>query len=109
MDSAHQCSISSLVDACDWYFHFLNCPFSSEYRVVQLKVQDEHGRLRVWAGNLGAHLEESDTLSLDNRLQNAPSLRLEVTKHLCDLREAIKNGIHPHKSLLYIKRLIFVS
>ncbi|KAF1971801.1 hypothetical protein BU23DRAFT_173105 [Bimuria novae-zelandiae CBS 107.79] len=54
-------------------------------------LQDEFGRLRVWAGNLGA-LQKGHS-SLDYRLRDAPLLSNEVLKLLKELEENL-NAAH---------------
>ena len=55
-----------------------------------LKAQTEIGRLRVWAGNLGAH--RTGRSSLDYRLREAAHMRQIVTSLLDDLRSLVRDG-----------------
>lgn len=59
---------------------------------VQHKVQEDLGRFRIWAGNYGAHRKQTDRLSLDHRLREAPEMHQEVTSHLNDLSGSIQSG-----------------
>ena len=67
---------------------------SSQDRSTDLvpSLQEELGRLRIWAGNFGAQWEETDEQSLDYTLKDAPDLRHEVIDHFYDLGEAIQEG-----------------
>ncbi|KAI5785804.1 hypothetical protein EDC01DRAFT_661502 [Geopyxis carbonaria] len=53
-------------------------------------VEDEIGRLRVWAENLGAH--RSGRMSLDYRLREASSVKQEVLDLLEELHSSINNA-----------------
>ncbi|KAF9894919.1 hypothetical protein FE257_004541 [Aspergillus nanangensis] len=55
-------------------------------------LQHEIGRLRVWAGNFGAHRKPTDRLSLDHRLREAQELHLEVRNHFSDITKAAKDA-----------------
>ena len=60
-------------------------------------VQNEFVRLRVWAGNVGAH--RSGRVSLDYRLREAGQMRRNVTNLLDDLKNNLQEGeysIIPH-------------
>jgi hypothetical protein len=87
-------SISSVLALCIRHFITLISTLTIQDRRTDLipSLQEELGRIRVWAGNLGAQREETDDQSLDNRLKNSPELRREVTDHFHDLGEAIQEG-----------------
>ena len=51
--------------------------------------EDELGRLRIWAANIGAH--QSGQASLDHRLRDASHISLQVKKLLRDLRQTIRD------------------
>jgi hypothetical protein len=53
-------------------------------------ARDELGRLRVWAGNVGAH--RVGRISLDSRLREAPHMRNRVVDLLEDLRSSLQDG-----------------
>ncbi|KAL9024418.1 MAG: hypothetical protein Q9196_006530, partial [Gyalolechia fulgens] len=55
--------------------------------VQMLKWDDELGRLRIWASNIGAH--QTGQSSLDFRLRDAPHVHQKITDLLDDLIEAI--------------------
>lgn len=86
-------SISSLCALCICEFHALLASIPNEKAETRLKVQDDLGRLRVWIGNFGAHRKQTDRLSLDHRLREAPELHQEVRNHINDISEAIRGGI----------------
>ncbi|CAI7611220.1 unnamed protein product [Penicillium pancosmium] len=56
------------------------------------KVQEDLGRFRIWGGNYGANRKQTDRLSLDHRLREAPELHQEVTAHLNDLSDSIQSA-----------------
>src|SRR5437773_1549274 len=82
-------SISSLLALCVQAFHaLLEVVRSHEsYSEQLLALNDELSRFRVWAGNHGAHRKQTDRLSSDHRLREAPELHREVRNHLNDLTE----------------------
>lgn len=53
-------------------------------------LQDEHGRLRVWTGNIGAH--KSRRSSLDYRLRDASQVRGQVASLLDVLEVSLSEG-----------------
>jgi hypothetical protein len=101
-DAAHGiASISSLMSRCFRDFQDLLGALSSEdeHSSARSKVGEELGRLRVWAGNFGAHRKQTDRLSLDHRLREAPDLHRGVRNHLNDLSNTIKEGMIPKTAL----------
>ncbi|KAL2783481.1 hypothetical protein BJX66DRAFT_344883 [Aspergillus keveii] len=60
-----------------------------ETEVSVRKWEDELGRLRVWAANIGAH--QSGQSSLDYRLRDASHLKTETTNLLNSLQEALQD------------------
>jgi hypothetical protein len=93
MNTAHTvASISSLVSRCFRDFQSLIDALSTqeEQSSTRSKVSEELGRLRVWAGNFGAHRKQTDRLSLDHRLREAPDLHQSVRNHLVDISETMK-------------------
>lgn len=88
-------SIASFYSVCIQSFDRLcdllqspDCEFSSQISVLDL--QDELGRFRVWAGNVGAH--RSGRVSLDHKLREASQIHNKVTELLKDLDEALQEG-----------------
>ncbi|KAM0229162.1 hypothetical protein ACHAPO_010192 [Fusarium lateritium] len=73
---------------------------------LRITLEDERGRLRVWASNLGALQPETSKKSLDYRLRDAPLMRTTVALGLEDLHSsadralAILNGSLPNRSAL---------
>lgn len=59
-------------------------------QIPLLEVQTEFGRLRVWAGNLGAH--RTGRSSLDHRLREAGHMRQTTISLLDDLRDNLRDG-----------------
>ncbi|KAJ5354972.1 uncharacterized protein N7496_012184 [Penicillium cataractarum] len=58
--------------------------------------QDELGRLRVWAANIGAH--QTGQASLDHRLRDASHIKeqtLRVLRRLQRLLQDLRDGLHP--------------
>ncbi|KAL8911554.1 MAG: hypothetical protein Q9172_007653 [Xanthocarpia lactea] len=64
--------------------------YSYEFEVPAASWMDELGRLRIWAGNVGAH--QTGPSSLDFRLRDASHIRDEVTKLLKDLKRLLKEA-----------------
>ncbi|KAK0667758.1 hypothetical protein QBC41DRAFT_323143 [Cercophora samala] len=58
-------------------------------------VQNELARLKVWAGNIGAH--RSDRTSLDYRLRDASNIRNQVVMLLVDLSESLNDAMSIYK------------
>ncbi|EKJ76919.1 hypothetical protein NXS19_011110 [Fusarium pseudograminearum] len=71
---------------------------------LRVTLEDERGRLRVWASNLGALQQDTSKKSLDYRLRDAPLMRTTVAlglENLCssaDRALAIINGSVPNRS-----------
>ncbi|KAM0387708.1 hypothetical protein ACHAQC_010354 [Fusarium culmorum] len=71
---------------------------------LRVTLEDERGRLRVWASNLGALQQEASKKSLDYRLRDAPLMRTTVALGLENLHSsadralAIINGSVPNRS-----------
>ena len=53
-------------------------------------VEDEYGRFKIWAGNIGAH--RSGRVSLDHRLREAPRTRERLINLLGDLENNLNDG-----------------
>src|SRR5579871_6890938 len=56
----------------------------------QFSIYDEFGRFKVWAGNIGAL--QHGPASLDERLQNAAHVRIQVLENLIDLATSLEQG-----------------
>lgn len=96
MNSERNASVSSLIAICIREFFTLLDSIPDEQTEIRLQVEDDLGRLRVWVGNLGAHRKQTDRLSLDYRLREAPDLHQEVRNHINDISEAVQGGIQHH-------------
>ena len=59
-------------------------------QIEEGEVQDEFGRLRVWAGNMCAY--KTGEPSLDNRLRDAVHVRHQVVSLLEDLYNNLREG-----------------
>jgi hypothetical protein len=59
-------------------------------QVKASEVQDEFGRFRVWAGNIGAR--RTGRVSLDYRLREASHMMHRVTDLLDELNSTLKEG-----------------
>lgn len=55
-------------------------------------MQDQRGRLQIWAGNHGAYRTPNDRMSLDYRLREAQDLHQGVTDHFNDLIRGLKES-----------------
>ncbi|KAF2262756.1 hypothetical protein CC78DRAFT_498061, partial [Lojkania enalia] len=58
----------------------------------QAAVEDQAGRYRIWAGNLGALQRLSLTSSLDHRLRESPKVAIQIQDLLNDLKDALRNA-----------------
>lgn len=65
------------------------CQYAGEISLSGL--QDEIGRLRVWAGNIGAH--KTGRSSLDYRLRDASHIQQKIIRFLDDLTGMIQEAI----------------
>ena len=66
---------------------------SPEAKALALRlVQDQRGRLRVWAGNMGAHHPASSRMSLDYKLKEASHIRNMVVKLLEQLSTSLESA-----------------
>ena len=66
--------------------------YSFSDQVAPSAVQDEFGRFRVWAGNIGAH--RTGRVSLDYRLREASHMYQRVTDLLDELNATLKEGMY---------------
>ncbi len=88
-------SLKSLLLSCLSSFNDLindvDAPqYSYESEVPAASWIDELGRLRIWAGNVGAH--QTGPSSLDFRLRDASHIQDEVTKLLKDLERLLEEA-----------------
>ena len=86
-------SIASQYTHCKNSFNkLLECTEASNNQVIAQRLSNEFGRLRIWAGNSGAH--RSGRVSLDHRLREASHLHEELTKLLGELHQDLEEGEH---------------
>ena len=57
---------------------------------IQVSLQEQLGRFKMWAGNAGAHQKRK--MSLDYRLREAPHLYGQIVSLLEDLESALNEG-----------------
>lgn len=88
-------SIASWYSACIWSFErlcnllqALDGEFSGQISLPAL--QDEFGRFRAWAGNVGAHRD--GRTSLDHRLREASQIHKQVVELLSDLDRTLQES-----------------
>lgn len=62
-------------------------------RIARPALVDQLGRLKIWAGNIGAFQELPLQSSLDYRLREAPKIVDQVIELLNDLNETLQEGI----------------
>ena len=66
---------------------------SDEAKALALQlVQDQIGRFRVWAANMGAHHQAASRMSLDYKLKEASHIHNTVVKLLTQLNNSLKVG-----------------
>ena len=58
----------------------------------QISLEDERGRLKVWASNLGALQPAASPKSLDHRLRDAPLMRKSVSTGLNRVLLSVQRG-----------------
>jgi len=69
-----------------------NCNLASGSHELALQlVQDQIGRFRVWAGNLGAHHPASNRMSLDYKLKEASHIHNTVVELLEELHTTLES------------------
>ena len=61
-------------------------------QIVHPALVDQLGRLKIWAGNIGAFQELPLPSSLDYRLREAPRIVDQVIELLNDLNETLQEG-----------------
>ena len=85
-------SIASQYARCKNSFNNLleNVGKSNGDQAVALRLLNEFGRFRVWAGNAGAH--RTGRVSLDHRLREASHIYDALTKLLGELKKNLDQG-----------------
>jgi len=59
-------------------------------------VQNELGRFRIWAENIGALQSRNKPTSLEYRLREASETRLHIQQFLEDIKESLTEGTKLH-------------
>lgn len=60
----------------------------------QAEIEDQEGRFRIWAGNLGAFQSLPSTSSLDHRLRESPKIARQISELLDDLKDALQSSMY---------------
>lgn len=81
---------SQYTDCTNSFNKLLECIEASNNQAIAQRLSNEFGRLRIWAGNSGAH--RSGRVSLDHRLREASHLHEELTKLLGELHQDLEEG-----------------
>lgn len=71
-------------------------------RIARPALVDQLGRLKIWAGNIGAFQELPLPSSLDYRLREAPKIVNQVIELLNDLSETLQEGTAISQCLTYL-------
>ena len=64
-------------------------PRDFELHISAVAIQDEFGRFKIWAANIGALQPASRSSSLEHRLREATKVRDHVIKLLRDLNHSL--------------------
>lgn len=88
-------SISSTVVTClrnlNEFIEEIQSPDKEESEGLQVRSwQDELGRLRMWAANIGAH--QSNQSSLDYRLRDSSHIRQQISNLLNRILERLRDA-----------------
>jgi hypothetical protein len=105
-------TIASRYNTCATSFTWLNqlCikpDYNYAEQVAPSAVQDEFGRFRVWAGNIGAH--RTGRVSLDYRLREASHMYQRVTELLDELNTTLKEGMKLYIFLKFTPFLVSLA
>ena len=63
--------------------------------LTQSAIEDECGRFRIWAGNLGALQQLPSPTSLDHRLRQSPKIACHIHELLETLKDSLQDGKSP--------------
>lgn len=66
--------------------------FEQHTHLRQDDIEDQDGRFRIWAGNLGAFQKLPSKSSLDYRLRESPKVAIQVQELLQDLHRALDDS-----------------
>lgn len=92
MSSGDPPLIAPKVHECVRRFNALRGLLPEADRIVRPALIDQLGRLKIWAGNIGAFQELPLLSSLDYRLREAPKIVNQVIELLNDLNETLQEG-----------------
>ncbi len=92
MSSSGRPLIAPKVHECVRRFNALCDLLSEADRTARPALVDQLGRLKIWAGNIGAFQELPLPSSLDYRLREAPKIVNQVIELLNDLNETLQEG-----------------
>ena len=92
MSSSGHPSIAPKVHECVRRFNALCGLLPETDRTARPALVDQLGRLKIWAGNIGAFQELPLPSSLDYRLREAPKIVNQVIEFLNDLNETLQEG-----------------
>jgi len=84
----NQC-IRSFTQLHNW-LEYLNQKGSGKRLFPIITLSTELGKLRVWAGNTGAH--QTGLLSLDHRLREVPDIHEQISELLEELNSELEEG-----------------
>jgi len=71
---------------------------SDEAKALALQlIQDQIGRFRVWAANMGAHHKAASRMSLDYKLKEASHIHNTVVKLLTQLNNSLKGRLNLYR------------
>ena len=93
MSSGSPPLIAPKVHECVRRFNTLCGSLPEADRIARPALVDQLGRLKIWAGNIGAFQELPLQSSLDYRLREAPKIVHQVIELLSDLNETLQEGI----------------
>ena len=92
MSSSGPLLIAPKVHDCVRRFNALCGSLPEADRTARPALVDQLGRLKIWAGNIGAIQELPLPSSLDYRLREAPKIVKQVIELLDDLNETLQEG-----------------
>ena len=92
MSSGGPLLIAPRVHECVRRFNALCDLLPEADQIARPVLVDQLGRLKIWAGNIGAFQELPLPSSLDYRLREAPRIIAQVIELLNDLDETLQEG-----------------
>ena len=92
MSPSNHLFIAPKAHECVRRFNTLCSSLPEEHRIARPALIDQLGRLKIWAGNIGAFQELPLPSSLDYRLREAPKIVKQVIELLDDLNDTLQEG-----------------